>query len=63
MITGGVSLWSNFSAVSQKVRGREKEERSNENVGEGQKEESMKRLATCQDKEYISVCESAHFFA
>lgn len=23
----------------------------------------MKRLATCQDKEYISVYESAHFFA
>lgn len=60
---GGVSLWNNFSAIPQKGREREKEEISNENIGEGQKEESMKRLATCQDKEYISVYESAHFFA
>ena len=63
MIMGGVSLWSNFSAVPQKGREREKEERSNENIGEGQKEESVKRLATCQDKEYISVCESAYFYS
>lgn len=63
MIMGGASLWSNFSAVPQKGREREKEEISNENIGQGQKEESVKRLATCQDKEYISVCETAHFFA
>lgn len=63
MIMGGVSLWNNFSAIPQKGKEREKEEISNENISEGQKEESMKRLATCQDKEYISVYESAHFFA